>query len=58
MSTPVKIDVRLQKRLPALGESEAFDLNIYIKSDACCHRSLGGEWRGQDLGVKLPRRIC
>ena len=51
MNTPVKIDARLQKRLPAVAESEAFELNIYLKSDAPVTVLWGASGAGKTLAL-------
>jgi molybdate transport system ATP-binding protein len=51
MSDPVKIDARLVKRLPALGDSEAFELNIHLKSDADTTVLWGASGAGKTLAL-------
>ncbi len=51
MSAPVKIDARLLKRLPAVGESEAFELNIHLRSDAAITVLWGASGAGKTLAL-------
>jgi molybdate transport system ATP-binding protein len=51
MSPPVKIDARLIKRLPAIGDSEAFELNVHLKSDAGVTVLWGASGAGKTLAL-------
>ena len=51
MSAPIKIDARLLKRLPAVGETEAFELNIHLKSDAATTVLWGASGAGKTLAL-------
>ncbi len=48
---PFKIDARLTKRLPAVGNSEAFELNIHLKSDAGTTVLWGASGAGKTLAL-------
>lgn len=48
---PIKIDARLLKRLPALGDSQAFELNIHLKSDAPTTVLWGASGAGKTLAL-------
>jgi molybdate transport system ATP-binding protein len=50
-TTPIKIDARLLKRLPAVGETEAFELNIHLKSDASTTVLWGASGAGKTLAL-------
>jgi ABC-type sulfate/molybdate transport systems ATPase subunit len=49
MSGPAKIDARLLKRLPAAGDTDAFELNIHLKSDAAVTVLWGASGAGKTL---------
>ena len=51
MTGPVKIDARLLKRLPAAGDTEAFELNIHLKSDAAVTVLWGASGAGKTLAL-------
>jgi len=51
VSAPVKIDARLLKRLPAAGDSEAFELNVHLKSDAAITVLWGASGAGKTLAL-------
>ena len=51
MSAPIKIDARLLKRLPALGDDEAFELNIHLKSDSPTTVLWGASGAGKTLAL-------
>ena len=51
MSQPVKIDARLIKRLPAIGETKEFQLNIHLKSDAAITVLWGASGAGKTLAL-------
>jgi molybdate transport system ATP-binding protein len=51
MSDPVKIDARLLKRLPAVGSTDAFELNIHLKSDAGITVLWGASGAGKTLAL-------
>lgn len=51
MSSPIKIDARLLKRLPAVGETAAFELNIHLKSDAATTVLWGASGAGKTLAL-------
>jgi molybdate transport system ATP-binding protein len=48
---PIKIDARLIKRLPAIGETDAFELNIHLKSDASITVLWGASGAGKTLAL-------
>jgi molybdate transport system ATP-binding protein len=51
MSAPIKIDAKLLKRLPAVRETQAFELNIHLKSDAPTTVLWGGRGAGKSLAL-------
>ncbi len=51
MSAPIKIDARLIKRLPAIGETKAFELNIHLKSDSPTTVLWGASGAGKSLAL-------
>lgn len=51
MSGPVKIDARLRKRLPAAGDTDAFELNVHLKSDAAVSVLWGASGAGKTLAL-------
>jgi molybdate transport system ATP-binding protein len=51
MSQPVKVDARLQKRLPAVGDTEAFELDVHLKSDSAVTVLWGASGAGKTLAL-------
>jgi molybdate transport system ATP-binding protein len=51
MSDPIKIDARLLKQLPAAGETDAFELNIHLRSDAAITVLWGASGAGKTLAL-------
>jgi ABC-type sulfate/molybdate transport systems ATPase subunit len=52
MNGPVKIDARLRKRLPAAGDTAAFELNIHLKTDAAVTVLWGASGAGKTLALQ------
>ena len=50
-AAPIKIDARLIKRLPAVGDSKAFELNIHLKSEATVTVLWGASGAGKTLAL-------
>jgi len=51
MNAPIKIDARLLKQLPAAGDTEAFDLNVHLRSDAAITVLWGASGAGKTLAL-------